>query len=396
MTRRRAVSYDETLMKENSKRPLIPETPKTQSGGVAPNYWDYLKLQGLLSSQGGLEEDEATLMPDELHFIVVHQVFELWFKLVLRELRLARDHLGAPKVPEEVVPYVVHHLHRVNEIMRHTVDQFRVVETLTPQDFLAFRDKLVPASGFQSFQMREIEIILGLDETQRRDTGLADPFDHIRRLVSTSPTGPEVWKKIEAAREEITLRSALHEWLYRTPIQGSSPSDFGDSDVVSRFIDAYLEACDKLGQDQLARYKSVAPDDPATLGGRLAQARQTAVSFLSAEDIDEGDRERIRRIRASLLFIESYRDLPLLAWPRLLVDTVVELEEQMVLWRNRHARMVERTIGLRVGTGGSSGVDYLDRTARYRVFPELWAVRAMLLPRTALPQLENPEFYGFA
>ncbi|MFN7147142.1 MAG: tryptophan 2,3-dioxygenase family protein, partial [Myxococcota bacterium] len=103
-----------------------------------------------------------------------------------------------------------------------------------------------------------------------------------------------------------------------------------------------------------------------------------------------------RRARAGLLFIESYRDLPLLAWPRLLLDTVVELEEQLLLWRHRHARMVERTIGRRVGTGGSSGVEYLDKTTGQRIFPELWAVRSALLPRDALPPLEAPEKYGFA
>jgi tryptophan 2,3-dioxygenase len=101
-------------------------------------------------------------------------------------------------------------------------------------------------------------------------------------------------------------------------------------------------------------------------------------------------------VRAGLLFIESYRELPLLAWPRLLVDAIVELEEQLVLWRTRHARMVERTIGRRAGTGGSPGVEYLDRTAAYRIFTELWAVRTILLPREALPRLKNPEKYGFA
>ena len=70
-----------------------------------PTYWDYLKLEELLGLQGGLEGDESQLMPDELHFIIVHQVFELWFKLVLRELRLARDHLAAPRVAEEEIPY---------------------------------------------------------------------------------------------------------------------------------------------------------------------------------------------------------------------------------------------------------------------------------------------------
>ena len=102
------------------------------------------------------------------------------------------------------------------------------------------------------------------------------------------------------------------------------------------------------------------------------------------------------RARAGLLFIESYRELPLLAWPRRLVDTLVELEEQMVLWRSSHARMVERIIGRRTGTGGSSGVDYLDSTAQWRVFGDLWAVRTLLIRKNALPQLENAEFYGFA
>src|SRR6185503_7186146 len=118
--------------------------------------------------------------------------------------------------------------------------------------------------------------------------------------------------------------------------------------------------------------------------------------FLMAEDIAETERERVRRIRAGVLFIESYRELPLLAWPRLLIDSVVELEEQIVLFRTRHARMVERIIGRRVGTGGSSGVDYLDQTTRYRIFDELWAVRTILLPKEALPPLERPEVYGFA
>ena len=86
----------------------------------------------------------------------------------------------------------------------------------------------------------------------------------------------------------------------------------------------------------------------------------------------------------------------MLAWPRRLVDATVELDEQLVLWRSRHARMVERTIGRRVGTGGSSGVDYLDQTARYRIFPELWAVRTLLLSRDATPPLADPSPYGFA
>jgi tryptophan 2,3-dioxygenase len=114
------------------------------------------------------------------------------------------------------------------------------------------------------------------------------------------------------------------------------------------------------------------------------------------EDTDDEARKRIRRVRAALLFIESYRELPLLAWPRLLLDTIVALEEKLVLFRTRHARMVERIIGRRTGTGGSAGVDYLDATTKYRVFTELWAVRTLLLPKDALPPLRNKEDYLFA
>src|SRR5678815_3756185 len=114
-----------------------------------PTYWDYLRVPELLSLQGGLEKDESALMPDEPHFIVVHQVYELSLKLCLRELR------------------VVHDLGRVGKVLHLLVEQFTVMETLTPQDFLAFRDKLTPASGFQSHQLRELEVLLGLGDEQR-------------------------------------------------------------------------------------------------------------------------------------------------------------------------------------------------------------------------------------
>jgi tryptophan 2,3-dioxygenase len=362
----------------------------------APTYWDYLRLDQLLALQGGLEDDEQHLMPDELHFIVVHQVFELWFKLSLRELRLARDHLAEPKVPEETIPYVVHHLRRVSSILELAVAQFEVMETLTPQDFLAFRDKLVPASGFQSFQMRELEILLGLADSQRLDYAGTDPLDHIRQMASDSPAGKLAWSRIEAARAEASLKAAMHDWLYRTPVQGSSPTDDGDDQVIDRFLADYLAAMQARNRAKEDRLIETIGGDPEAMRGRIRASEEMARSFLAADDQPDAERTRARRIRAGVLFIESYRELPLLAWPRLLIDTVVELEEQMVLFRSRHARMVERIIGRRVGTGGSSGVDYLDKTAAYRIFDELWAVRTILLPKSDLPELQRPEVYGFA
>ena len=145
-----------------------------------PNYWDYLQLESLLSLQGGVEGGEEALVADELLFIIIHQTYELWFKMVLRELREAIGAFRTARVPEETVPHAVHHLRRVSTILRHAVAQFEVMETLTPQDFLGFRDKLAPASGFQSHQMRELEILLGLRASQREAYGQTDALAHIR------------------------------------------------------------------------------------------------------------------------------------------------------------------------------------------------------------------------
>lgn len=343
----------------------MPATPP-------PTYWDYLRLVPLLDLQGGLEGDDAALSEDELHFIVVHQVFELWFKLVLRELRLARDQFAADWVPERSLPHVVRHLRRINEIFKLCADVFGVLETLTPQDFLAFRTKLGESSGFQSFQLRQIELLLGLrpEERQRHHT-VVDPLARIEQAAHNSPTGERVLQVVEQTRSEGSLRDALHAWLSRTPIQGSIPGVPGDVDVVTSFLREYRAG--------LERYDSrLLPDFDR---------------FVAADDMPTDQRTREVRIRAAILFIESYRELPLLAWPNTLLEAVVEMEELLVLWRTRHARMVERIIGRRPGTGGSAGVSYLDATAQYRVFHEFWAARAVLIPRSYLPKLQRREFY---
>ncbi len=360
-------------------------------------YWDYLQLPQLLTLQDGFDQHESELLPDELHFILVHQTMELWFKLTLNEVRLARDHLAMPHVQEEHIPLVVHHLRRTNAIMELCTQQFKVVETLTPQDFLEFRDKLIPASGFQSFQMREIEVLLGLEDAQREMAEFGDPLEAIRRLGAGSPGGDMAIQRIEQARTELNLRSALRRWLLRTPIQGSEEGSPGDEAAVISFIDEYLDCMKAQGTRVMKRLIEAGVVNPSDARAKADGGLEAARDFLHATDVDDPEtRSQVRRVRAAILFIESYRDLPLLAWPRLLIDAIVELEEQLVLFRTRHARMVERVIGRRTGTGGSSGVDYLDRTTRYRVFRELWAVRTVLLPRPALPKLKNPDFYDFA
>jgi tryptophan 2,3-dioxygenase len=361
------------------------------------NYWDYLRLDELLTLQAGFDGEDDVASADELQFIVVHQVYELWFKLILRSMRLARDRLALPSVSEETIPYVVHHLRRVSTILDLAVDHWRVVETLTPQDFMSFRDKLTPSSGFQSFQLREIEILMGLDESERFSYGSVRPIQHIQELGKGSRSGEFAAARVEAARQEQSFLSAMNDWLYRTPIQGSTPDHADDDAVVRAWLDAYLAEANRSAQSVLERLvvalgERVRPD----LAARTQGTAEAARAFLFAEDAPEADRNRVLRVRAAALFIESYRDLPLLAWPRLLLDMVVEMEEGLLLFRNRHARAVERMIGRRMGTGGSGGVEYLDRTLSYRVFKDLWALRTVILPKDKLPPLRHPERYGFA
>ena len=118
------------------------------------SYGTYLKVPELLRLQQGLSQEH-----DELLFIVAHQVYELWFKVVLFELEAARERIDA-----DDLFFARHHLQRVHVIEQLLVEQIDVLETMSPQDFLAFRSKLAPASGFQSVQFREIEFLSGLKE----------------------------------------------------------------------------------------------------------------------------------------------------------------------------------------------------------------------------------------
>lgn len=363
----------------------------------ARTYWNYLKLESLLNLQTGFRETEEQVSEDEKHFIIVHQIFELWFKLILAELRMSRDKLASSFVAEETIPFVVHHLRRVAEIFRVSTSQWKVMETLTPQDFLAFRSDLGTASGFQSVQMRELETVLGLTAEERLKHNLQDPIAILEKAVQDRPEAAFVQKRIQSVKNEVTFRQALHNWLYRTPIHNSRPDDPEDDKITLQWIENYVSLQKKIADEHVAVIRNAqGAEREATARQRYEANIQVCRDFLEAADIEDPEaKKKTRRIRAAVLFIESYRDLPLLAWPRLLLDTVAELEEQLVLFRSHHARMVERVIGRRVGTGGSSGVDYLDSTAKMRIFPELWIVRAILLPKNTLPVLHNVDAYGF-
>eukprot|EP01126_Amoeba_proteus_P024102 TRINITY_DN2422_c0_g1_i6.p1 TRINITY_DN2422_c0_g1~~TRINITY_DN2422_c0_g1_i6.p1 ORF type:complete len:319 (+),score=56.39 TRINITY_DN2422_c0_g1_i6:178-1134(+) len=301
-----------------------------------PTYWDYLKLEDLLSLQQGMQPiDGEPVSVDELHFITVHQTFELWFKLILAELRMCRDKLAEEYVKEESVPYVVHHINRVIEILRTTTGSWTVMKTLLPQDFLEFRTKLGSASGFQSIQMREIESVLGLQEEQRQSHGHQDPLKILHISTANCPSGNFIRERLKNLQSETTFRSTLHNWLYRTPILGSFPEDEKDSHKIDSFVEEYLENYVHSNKQHVELLKLHQGEEIAnSVRQRYEVALLKTKQFIQAEDIPEGPgRIRMRRVRVAVLFIESYREFPLLAWPRLLLDKVAELEEQLVLFR---------------------------------------------------------------
>ena len=216
-------------------------------------YLSYLKVPELLSLQEPLSQGPEH---DELLFIVIHQTYELWFKQILHELRRADERLRAGDLHQSLSV-----LRRVRTIMKTLVGQVDILETMTPLQFNAFRDRLASSSGFQSVQFRELETVFG------RGDGC-------------------LWEAVLA------------------------------------FLDA-------VG---------------ARTGGTLS------------DDL-----------------VAIYRGRPDVA---LLLEELVDIDEGMQEWRYRHVKMVERTIGNKTGTGGSSGAEYLRSTLFRPIFPELWDVRA--------------------
>jgi tryptophan 2,3-dioxygenase len=365
------------------------------------NYWEYIHVEELLALQGGFDDDESKVSNDEALFIIVHQIYELWFKVILRELGRARDIFRQNPVPDVELASAVRSFRRVVAVFEQAIQHFRVMETLTTRDYLEFRDRLIPASGFQSAQLREIEILMGLDDDARiplgrEESGAKEP-QYLSALRGADGKASPATRRVEARLSGgPSLKAVVYEWLARTPVDG--PSDQASVDAfLRRIVDAHRSEIRE--RTRLAERQSLPAEDVERLRQRYEKEVAFSEQFLNAEEDPAADVETRafrRRVRAGIVFLESYRELPRLAWPREVVDALVELEQVTVIWRQRHARMVERVIGRRTGTGGSAGVDYLDQTAlRYRVFGDIWGVRSLLLRKGTLPPLENEGDYGF-
>ncbi len=260
-------------------------------------YASYLSLDELLSLQNEWSgADGDTPEHDEMLFIIIHQVYELWFKQLLHELDFARVRLA-----KDDLPRVLHTMKRVLTILKVLVAQLDILETMRPLDFLAFRTRLEEASGLQSYQFREMEFVLGV-----KRPGALDRY----------PPTSLAYQKLERRLQEPSLWAAFLRFLsvrgFEIPVH-----------VLDRDVTESTEASEEVQTTLIRLYRS--DSDLAPLCERLV-------------DLDEGMQE----------------------------------------WRYRHVKMVERTIGHKMGTGGTAGAAYLQRSLNQAVFPDLWAIRTDL------------------
>jgi tryptophan 2,3-dioxygenase len=260
---------------------------------AAVTYGTYLKIDELLSLQ---QPRSSGPEHDEMLFIVIHQVYELWFKEVLHEL----DRVVALLTADESAR-AQHTLKRILTILKVMVAQLDILETMTPLEFLSFRWRLEAASGFQSDQFRQIEFVLGIKSTH---------------AVARFPEGSRARIALADRYGRPTLWDAFLQYLAR---------------------EGYRIPASHLTRD------ATAPIEPHA-------------------DLQE-------------ILTSVYRRDPKNAE---LCERLVDLDEGFQEWRYRHVKMVERTIGMKPGTGGSSGAAYLRSTVGRNLFPDLWAIRVQL------------------
>ncbi|MEM7162600.1 MAG: tryptophan 2,3-dioxygenase family protein [Bacteroidota bacterium] len=343
------------------------------------HYHDYLKLDKLLNAQDLRSSELEEPAHEEMLFIITHQVYELWFKQLIHELDSVIDLFKQKMVDESSIGVAIGRLNRVEEILKLLVEQIGIMETMTPLDFLDFRSYLFPASGFQSFQFRVVECLLGLPDNQRMTY-------HNQKYSSVFPE--EQQKRLNQIYSNGTLFDLVEDWLERTPFLKLDGFDFLEKyhnavkDMLKKENDA-IDKSDYLTDKQKIKRKEM-----------LGSTDSYFQSILNKDQHDQLVKEGKRRLsyEATLaaLFINLYRDEPILHSPFNLLTSLIEIDDLMTTWRYRHAQMVLRMLGNKVGTGGSSGHDYLSETAkRHQIFTDFHNISTLLIPRSSLPELPD-------
>lgn len=342
-------------------------------------YPDYLQLDKLLDAQHPESTKYGAEAHDETLFIIVHQAYELWFKQVLHEIHSILPVLSQSHVDESKISTVNLRLERIHRIQDVLVDQIDILETMTPLDFLDFRDYLIPASGFQSIQFKEIEILLGLKSEYRIN------FDKKSFYSRLNEKDRNYLMDLE---EKPSLFDAVEKWLERMPFL-----EFGDFKFWNIFKDA-VETMLSHDEKVLKEADYLSDAEKTFQLNDLENTHATFDALFDKEKYDElktqGRFRMSQEATLSALFINLYREQPMLNGPFRLLQSLVEIDEKFTTWRYRHTTMVLRMIGSKIGTGGSAGHDYLRQTTQNnRFFRDLFNLTTFLIPRSALPKLPD-------
>jgi tryptophan 2,3-dioxygenase len=334
-----------------------------------PQYYaDYLALEKILDAQHPVSfQPPYTPAHDEMLFIIIHQAYELWFKQIMHEVDSVIAIMQQPAINDNSpeLQTAVHRLNRVNTIMRVLVHQMDIMETMTPMDFLDFRDLLRPASGFQSWQFKILESRLGLRFQDRHGQN-----------YYTSMLKPEYTQMVKEAESMPSLLELMNSWLERMPFfeDASLWQDFELSDLS---VDEDMPI---FWQEYRHRLQT-----------SLADAESANLQYFDKVfgfERHESSRQLSAKACRSALFIMLYQGYPMMQQPFQLINNVLELDEQLSTWRYRHMNMVHRMIGHRIGTGGSTGKEYLKGAAdKHYIFKEFAQLTSFLIERKHLPKL---------
>jgi tryptophan 2,3-dioxygenase len=337
-------------------------------------YHDYLKLDEILAPHHLRSREFGKEAHDENLFITVHQAYEVWFKQILIEIDSILEIFKTGKVAERQMALVTDRLKRVNDIFRLIVQQIPIIETMTPLDFLDFREYLYPASGFQSVQFRLIENKLGLKKEHRLaynkesyEKALRD--DHQNHAVDSE--------------KQSNLFELVDQWLARTPFLKLEKFEFWN---------IYREAVEKMFAEdrEIVEHNEFLDDD-----GKKRNLEQISQAWLLFKDLfSEAEFKKRKAWRLSYeavhaaLFIQLYRDQPVFQTPFRLLTELIDLDENLSNWRYQHALMAQRMLGTKIGTGGSSGSQYLKAaTEQHRIFTDFTQLTTFFIPRSRLPKL---------
>jgi len=338
-------------------------------------YSGYLHLEKILGAQHPLSAAAGKPVHDEMLFIQFHQIYELWFKQVLFELNDVIIRLSGKSVDESDMQPILIYLGRVVEIFKQMINMIDVLETMPPQSFVDFREHLGTASGFQSAQFRLIETRLGLLRKNRLCVFHSDFDEHLHADSKTV---------IREAEKQPNLFDQVDSWLSRTPFVNLGGYTFWGEYRTA--VEAVFETKSRIAREMLTGDALKQELDA------IARGREKFAGIFDEKKHALAQKEGRWRMSwkalQAALFITIYRNEPMLQAPYTLLTRVMDVDELLARWRFRHALMVQRMVGMGMGTGGSSGYEYLMNTVQtHRIFTDLFALSSYLIPSHALPAL---------